>query len=79
MEENMAKKAKKTKASTAPYQKVLLNMQKKLKKSFNKLNSDIAKGKSHSILQKDGTEIMMLLGEVYYLTKECKRMQKKQK
>jgi hypothetical protein len=68
---------KKEQKRAFPYQKALFNMEKKLSKSFSKLSKDMRKNANLKILNNDTNELMMLLGETQYLTKECKRMRKK--
>jgi len=59
-----------------PYQKVLIDMEKKLSESFKSLSEDMQKSSDIKIIQKDVHELMMLLGEANYLAKECKRIKK---
>jgi hypothetical protein len=56
------------------YQKILKSMEKKLSQSFKKLSSNMLKNAPVNTIKKDSHDLLMLLGEVNYLTKECKKM-----
>lgn len=60
-----------------PYDKVIKEMKKKISASYKKFTQNISKKAPLKTLQKDSAELMMLLGEVNYLVKECERMHKK--
>lgn len=61
---------------TQGYKKALDTMQKKLAKSFSKLKLSITKHASVDKIKKESHELLLLLGEVNYLAKECKKMEK---
>ncbi|KPK33559.1 MAG: hypothetical protein AMS24_00775 [Chlamydiae bacterium SM23_39] len=67
---------RKKEIKTIPYQKALINMEKKLSKSFKNLSRDMLKSSEIKIIQKDVHELMILLGEANYLAKECKKIKK---
>lgn len=79
----MARQYKKTvkniplKKQHNPYLKTLKTMEKKLNHSFKKLNSDIKKGANYKTIQKDNTELLLLLGECNYIARECHFFDKK--
>lgn len=61
-----------------PYIRTLTNIEKKVDKSLSKLRSDLAKKKDKKTLQKDYMDVILLLAECNYLTKECRRISKKE-
>ncbi len=65
-----------------PYVKMWQMLEKKLDNAFVQLKKDIYKNKGLKTIQKDKNEIVLLLGECNYLTREClhwSRQQKKRK
>jgi hypothetical protein len=57
-----------------PYLKLYNKMQKKIDKSYKKYEHDLKEHKSNRILAKDQQELFLLLGELNYLTIECKKL-----
>ena len=77
------KKIRKTKTAVKikrlPYQKNLEEMEKKIAICFKKLSKDMLKDAPIDILRKECKELLLLLGEINYLAKECRMMKKKSK
>lgn len=57
-------------------QNPLIDLEKRITKSYKKLSSHILKNAPYKTLQKESAELMILLGEANYLAKECKRIKK---
>ena len=56
-----------------PYRRQLEAMEKKLDKTYNKLNKHLKKNASFEIIEKDNRELLLLLGECNFIARECQR------
>ena len=65
---------KKSSPCSGPYVKMWMNMEKRLDKAFKKLKSDVSKSKNIKIIQKDKNDLLLLLGECNYLSRECAQL-----
>ena len=72
----MVLRRKKGSPSSGPYVKMWNKMEKRLDKAFRKLKSDVSKSKNIKIIQKDKNELLLLLGECNYLSRECAQLGK---
>lgn len=62
-----------------PYVKMWQKLEKELKHAMIQLKSDLHKNKSVKTIQKDKNELVLLLGECNYLTRECLHWSRTQK
>jgi hypothetical protein len=62
-----------------PYGEAMQEMEKKLSKSYKKLESDIKKHAPITTIKKDSHDLLIHLGECNYLMQECKKIEKKRK
>ncbi len=68
---------KKTASHKNPYKIQLVSIEKKIDKTYKKLNNHIKKHASYDVIEQDNNELLMLLGECNYLVREFHQFQKK--
>jgi len=72
----MVLRRKKGSPVSGPYVKMWHKMEKRLDKAFKKLKNDVAKSKNIKVIQKDKNDLLLLLGECNYLSRECSQLGK---
>ena len=69
-------KRKKTKNAN-DYKGEMLDMRRKIDKSYKKLDQDLKKHAPYSTIEKDQNQLLMLLGECNYMVREFHLFQNK--
>ena len=60
----------------SPYQNPLEDVAYRIKNSYKKLEKNVYKKVPLKIIKKDSDDLMLLLGELNFLAKECKETEK---
>lgn len=57
-----------------PYKRQLGLMEKKLDKTYTKLNKHLQQNARFEIIEKDNKDLLLLLGECNFIARECQRI-----